>query len=456
MRTALARGIAAAAVAAGIAASPAPARPDVIRDNRFDDLAIAPTLGRGYAVGANSLHSVCFESTATTAASFDFDFHFEELTYDQAARHARSERHRGARVDEFLRAHARTRTVTREGTTHHVHYLLATLTVDSYYASLDEARAKLSASALALLESGDVLGFFTSCGTYYIRSLARQSQYLTLFRYTAASERRDHAFEEHLQRELRAFAAGDAAATSRQETAARLAESASARGLEIVSRSIGLGAQSDATMVPFDLASYKEAVRQAFKASQHELAGRVIAAEVTPWLANPTVLAALDLAARQRGDATPYQRRMALAENAELYLALAARVQDAQHLLQKAYACSAELEQRVLVDGALPAHLARAEVIGRRSGARLPLATLVDAVSDANLARLAAVVRAFAVGGPDAPGAGECIRALEEAALVERSHDQIPACAAVAPPHLPGASVIDDYCLPQLAPAVTP
>lgn len=438
--------LAAAFAVAGRAA----ADPAVIRDNRLTDLAVTPSLGRGYAPGPNAMYSVCFDVMPTTQASFDFDFAFEELSLDQRTLSTVSGRFRGSEVSEFLRANTRERSVQRKQTRHHVHYLLATLIVDSYYSSIDEGRSKLAEGAAALLQGGDALGFFTSCGTHYVRSIGRRSHFLTLFSYVSTDRRRDSAFERQLQQSVQRLDPDGVESAGERTDSAKFSEEAKSRDLKIVSKSIGLVSQKSAHLIPFDLASYKAAVKAAFKASQSEFTGRVTAIEVTPWLANPVVLAALERGAPAA--ATPatsrFQRKQILGDNAEFYLALVARMKEVELLVHKAGLCRQELDLHILVDGAIPAALSSAQVVNHRTGERRPLRALVDALSPDNLQRLADVEREYTEGES---GAGACVAQLEQSGLTSVPHEKIPACAKIASPVAPGASVIEDYCLPQLA-----
>ncbi len=437
-----------------LAGRPAAADPTVIRDNRLTDLAITPTLGRGYAPGPNAMYSVCFDALPTTTASFDFDYVFEELAGDQVPRGAAGNRFRGNEVEDFLRTHTRERTVVRGGVRHQVYYLLATLVVDSYYSSIDEGKAKLSASAQTLLRSGDVLGFFTGCGTHYVRSLARRSYFLTLFSYATPNRTRDGSFERTLQLSIRRLDPDGVESASERTESARFSDEARSRDLRIVSRSIGLVSQSTADLVPFDLAGYKASLKQAFMASQNEHTGRIASVEVTPWLSNPTVLAAL--APANPGATGHYQRKQILADNAEFYLTLVARIQALELLVHKARLCRRELEMRFLVGGAIRPELAQAEVMNHRTGGRLALRALVDTLSEAELTRLEDIERRFTAGGADVPGAGQCISELERGGLTARAHHEIPACMSVESPMVSAAAVIDDHCLPELAPPVAP
>src|SRR5690348_11451940 len=72
-------------VLASLVAASAAADPAVVRDGRLLDIAITPTLGRGYSPSVNSLHGVCFDSFNVTSPSFDFDYTFEDVESDRTA-----------------------------------------------------------------------------------------------------------------------------------------------------------------------------------------------------------------------------------------------------------------------------------------------------------------------------------------------------------------------------------
>jgi hypothetical protein len=445
----------AVAVAVGLALAPTSsvAGPSVIRDERLADLAVTPALGRGYAPATNEMYSVCFEQVVTTKASFDFDYSLEELESEDSTTYTRRTSFRATEVAEFLRANTRQRTLGSGESRRYVHYLLATLTVDSYYSSVDEGKAKLADSALALLRAGDALGFFAACGTHYVRSISRRSYFLTLFSYTTASRKRDAQFEGQLDRAIHSIDFRGGSARADQTEAARLDRGSRERDLKIVSRSIGLEAQKSVDLIPTDLSSYKESVRQAFKASQDEHAGRITSIELSSWLANPTVVDALQLSPAV-GDQAPHGRFASvqmIGHNAEFYTQLSSRVRAFENLVDKAEECRTRLDSQFLDGGAIPARLGNPVVLDHRTGEQMPLQALVDGLSDANLAALRDAEQAFAVGSNGAPGAAQCIQELERGGLSEKLHTEIPACS-VAVPRLPITRLVDDYCMPELAP----
>lgn len=442
-----------AALAALVATGPGPrgarAESSVIRDTRLENLGMTPALGRGFTPAISALHSICFDKMPTTTASYDFDYTFEELE-TKTRTTVRQQSLRTFEVDEFVREQTR-ETVIVDGTTrHHLHHLLAVLVVESYYASIDESQAELSKNALTLLSGGDVHGFFTGCGTHYIRSLSRRSFFLTMFSYTSTDTKRDRAFELRLEQQVRRFhgsSTGPAPEDHEQEK--KFSEHARTRNLKVVTRAIGLPARNSSNLLPFDIASYKAAVKEAFKASQEPGAGRITAMEIMPWLSNTRVLVTLDLGAAGVDRKNWVERKRILSDNAEFYIELAAALQEMQTQVHRAEACRRELDQNVIEDGKVTPRFAGAKVLSHRTGARMPIEKLIDAVSDASIDRMRAMGLLWRHGADGKSGAAACLDELERDSLSGKYHNSIPTCEWQRV-RLPNAGVIDEFCPPNI------
>jgi len=423
-------------------AGPARAESTVIRDTRIEGA--TPALGRGYTPAISALHSICFDKMPTTPASYDFDYTFEDVVETtKGSMVSRASSLATYEIDEFVRANT-SRSIDRSTTTTYAHHLLAVLVVESYYASIDEAQAELSKDALKLLAQGDVHGFFTSCGTHYVRSLSRRSFFLTLFSYTSTTSKRDREFERRLETQVRKFQGGGTSAAE-QEADRKFAEQARTRDLRVVTRSIGLAARKSANMLPFDLASYKQSVKEAFTAAQEPLAGRVVAMEVMPWLSNTRVLVSLDLAAAGIEKDSWIQRKRILADNAEFYIELSRALDGASSQVHRAEACRRELDERVVEGGRLKPRYARARVTSHRTGAPIALSVLLDALSNDNIDAMRAAVLTWRNGRDGKGGATSCLEELERTSLSGRYHNSIPTCEWQRV-QLPNAGLIDEYC----------
>ena len=86
--------------------------------------------------------------------------------------------------------------------------MVATLNMDSYYASVDEASTPLSDAAIELLNRQDLPGFFAACGPYYIRGINRNAKFVSIFSYQSRSAASDASFAYNLKLRMRSFWGG--------------------------------------------------------------------------------------------------------------------------------------------------------------------------------------------------------------------------------------------------------
>ena len=261
------------------------AAPLLIRDSRVTDLSTTPVLGRGYSMSTNTYQSSCLSDVVVTEPSYDFDYSFISVEKSKESMEKLKNEMSGSFsyfwVSGEVNASVENST-KRKKTSHHV---LVTLNVNSYYASVDEASTSLSDSATALLNNQDLPGFFSACGPYYIRGITRNAQFVSIFAYETESTERDTKFEFDLKMHIRGFlgmGGGDYHVHSQGE----FSNKASQKSLTITSRGWGLGKNEDASLISYDLETFKEAVKQAFISMQNPLTGRVESIEVVPWVEN--------------------------------------------------------------------------------------------------------------------------------------------------------------------------
>jgi hypothetical protein len=124
------------------------AGPVIIRDNRVTDIGTTPVLGRGYTMSTNTFQSICLKDVKLTEPSYDFTYRFEEMKKQgEVSKSKTTDKPEVSDpiINEGYRKYVETvtskkgETVTREGKTYSRHRMVATIDLDSYYASVDEA-----------------------------------------------------------------------------------------------------------------------------------------------------------------------------------------------------------------------------------------------------------------------------------------------------------------------------
>ena len=256
------------------------AGPTIIRDTRITDLALTPTLGRGYTIVTNTFQSKCMDNIALTDPSYDFQYKFESIDTNNAA-HMKTATSFGLEVPlEAVTVGGSASSSVSLDTTEHKHHIYVEINMDTYYASVDEARTRLSSSAGLLLTNNDIPGFFSSCGSYYVRSLGRNAKFISIYSYSDKSTKKDAAFESSLKVGVTGFGGGEASVSG------ELMQQAGEKKLSIIARAYGLGKNEGASLISYDIETFKAAVKDAFISMQNPMTGKITTMEIVPWVEN--------------------------------------------------------------------------------------------------------------------------------------------------------------------------
>ncbi len=437
------------------------AGPRVIRDNRLKDLAITPALGRGYSMSTNTYQSLCMSNVAVTKPSYNFKYKFLEIEKDWESNFEVTREGKMNMRYLFLKANANFKTEVEGSNTYHLHHILAHIYVNSYYNSVDEGKTKLSESAKSLLTKGDVVGFFDSCGPYYVRSIGRHSSYLALLSYRTKSASRDVSFDLKLKARMKAFfVRGNASVHTTGSFHSEMSE----KRLSIMTWAYGLGKEHLGDLIPTDIDSFKKSIQDAMKAMQDADTGIIDHIEVVPWVENTEFQNNLKL--ENENDILKYEEKINLESNAEL-LAEIDRISRAQmEVFHKAKVCRRVLdEEYLLLTGNYaynPDHTWFQDIRSpKRISKYVTLKYLDQILSKSNVEKYYTENRKFLYGettnGDTTPkGAIGCRREIFRQGPRKVSYRDIPACVNAQKWAVPLAPVLDHYCMPDLGRITTP
>jgi len=270
-------------VAAVLAAGAALA--GTVNDNRLKQFDGLPSLGRGYDFNKNVLHSVCFEKVTASEPVFDFYYEFDKVDDDFIRRlstNAETSWAVDSELEDFLRDHRQRRPdgSPAPGDQQQVN-IVARITLESYFRTLDESGSPVSPSAKALVQEGRYTAFFDACGFFYVRSLRYSSTFIALFQFNhGTSDEEDARFEQLLR--TRMFELGAGAQADEVERMGL------ARGLKIYVRGAGLGRASKlANLVPTSLRELRQSIEAAAELMQVAQSGLITSMEVAPWTQHP-------------------------------------------------------------------------------------------------------------------------------------------------------------------------
>lgn len=451
---------AAAALATLVATMPAAhAGPTVLRDDQLRDLAVTPVLGRGYSLATNTFQSTCLTDIQRTKPSYNFYYKFEQIEKDGTSKSTTSTSGTGSASGGAwgikFKVSASGSSSVIDGKTYHSQHIQVTIDVEAYYSSVDESKARINDPARELLTSNDIPGFFDACGMYYARSIGRRAQFVSLFSYKTESTSRDTAFEAKLEAELKGW--GQQASVS-VERSSKFSQEASSKYLTIESTAIGLGKDDKASLIAYDLDTFRKAIKDAFVSMQQDDTGQVISMEVVPWVENADFQRILKLgqAKTLEGGKTvsPYAQKRILNQNGE-FLAEVDRVARAKlNVYYKAKQCRSQidLDYKDQNGTSFRPEWAAKKSVNHRSGGTIPLTELDTAVSKANIDKLFEEHRSFLYGdGKGDSGAVACVQALLDGGISTRSHREFPSCGPVEQQFgVISGRLADEHCMPKL------
>jgi len=435
----------------------------VIKDNRLNDLGVSPVLGRGYSIATNTYQSSCMGKVETTQPSYDLKYKYLEIETDWENSYRTSFESKNSFRYLFLKGNVNVFSEVQGNTTYHYHYIFADIDVDSYYHSLNEGTSEMSESAQNLLTKGDVVGFFDSCGPYYIRSIGRHSNFMALMRYRTTSSTRDVNFELQLKAKMRGFFSSGSTDTT---ISTEFRTETQQKRLEINIWAYGLGKGELADIIPTDIDSFKDSIRGVVRTMQDPDSGRVTSMEVAPWIENTQFQDLLDI----DSDDTRllFEKKKNLEANAEILSELDRidRAQIDQYF--KAQNCRRILEDEYLNvptdigDGYDPDNTFFSDLTAPgKASSEITLASF-DAILSATKVESYLTANNTFNYGQDEPtdepetGAIKCMSEIHNHGIDKVHFRTIPSCVKARQTSVPVSPLLDRYCLPELSRVVVP
>ena len=505
-------------VVAGLASS-APivsASPTVIEDVRLEDLAITPALGRGYSIATNTYSSICLLSPDArglerTTPSYNFDYSWDELEFTDTTNSKTSakielkfKKKLGFLGGVDLANMFKATIINNE--TYYSHNILVQIDVHSYYASVDESKAKLSVVAKRLLDGNDIVGFFDACGLYYVRSIGRRSTFNAIFTYRTKNTERDTTFENDLRAKISGFGAGggvdaDISKELRQEMTAKhltIKTWGSGLGKENLNAQTGtfakgqkniidthgeviILADKERTLTAYDIDSFRAAITTAFTSMQDTDVGIVRSIEVVPWVENLGFQDAVKLETGSvavvdaqgspvlDGDGNPttkqvllYEKKRTLMQNGEFLAEIDRAARGKVNSFYKAKLCRrvVRVDYKTENGEAFREEYQGAKARNNVTGDLIDLSALDAMLSEDRINELFASYNSFVNGEDGNGGAMLCVRDLMAKGIATTSYRTVPTCTKVVGEMLSEITTSQDrYCLPDIvlpAPAPAP
>jgi hypothetical protein len=435
------------------------AGPTIIRDNRIFDLAATPVLGRGYSLSTNTFQSTCMKDIKVTRPSYDFDYTFESMESLKETKRASTISGKADVSYLAFDIKASGTSTTIEGKMYFYHNVRVEVNVDTYYASVDESSTNLSDSSRILLANNDIPGFFHSCGSYYVRSLGRTAKFVSIFTYLHEEETRDKQFELQLELAIKGFGAqlikllgGGGQADLSLSVKSSFAAMARKKRLTITTKAWGLGKNEKASLISYDLETYKAAIKDAFMSMQDPMTGRVTTMEIVPWVENADFQRYIKLEEDTEAETGKklllFEKKHILSMNAEFLARIDRTARNLMDIYYKALICRQMIDMNWKRDGKFLPGLEDAEIQNNRNPNKIRITRLDSELSPENIEQLYRNEDAFMYGEG---GARDCIKEIIKEGIFKRSWRDIEVCRNLRKKFSTSLNeIIDDYCMPRL------
>ncbi|MCP4294712.1 MAG: hypothetical protein GY786_03815 [Proteobacteria bacterium] len=432
------------------------AGPTIIRDSRITDIAVKPTLGRGYTVVTNTFQSNCLDEITITDPSYDFQYKFESIDTSKA-KHLKTAQSFGLSVPAGEipdSVSASGKTPASKDTIEYKHHIYVEINMDIYYALVDEGQTKMGEFAALLLSNKDIPGFFSSCGSYYIRSLGRNAKFISIYTYSDKSSKKDTAFEANLKASITKFGAETSFGKESE-----MMQQASEKKLSIIARAYGLGKYEGASLISYDIETFKAAVKDAFISMQNPMTGKITTMEIVPWIENTDFQSQIKLDSETVDPDTGKtmllkKKKQVLNQNAEYLAEIERTDRDMMDLYYKARICRQTIEVNWMQDsGDIHPDYAKAEIGNNKfPGEKISLNKLVkEHLSNEKIEEILKTEERFMYASG---GAHDCITKMLDSGIFAKSYRDIEVCVKLRGKLSAVLSrTVEEYCMPELVKA---
>jgi len=447
------------------------AGPVVIEDNRVADLAATPVLGRGYTISTNTYQSTCLTDVKITEPSYDFTYFFKSIemegegTLDDVLNtRSLTENFRNELIKRFAK-NENTEAAAGERR-YYYHNIFVEINLHSYYASLDESSTKMGNSASKLISNGDLPGFFSSCGSYYVRSIGRRSRFISVFTYKTEDQKPDTAFENNLENQIKGFgqslkenvaALKDAALSSVDFAKRDFVKECSRRELTITTAAFGMGKNENATLISYDIDTFRNSIADAFLAMQNPGTGKVSTIEVVPWVENTDFQALTKLDTYTEGEngkeLLMYEKKQILSSNAEFLAEIERFDRSLLNRYYKAMLCRKHIDINYKNNKILKNEYQGRMVLNNNGNGTLLLNDLDNLLTEDKIDKLFEKEQSFMYGkGDGESGASLCMKNIMEKGIFRIRYKDIPSCTPIIRNMVnEEEEKIENYCLPVLS-----
>uniref|UniRef100_A0A7S1BD73 MACPF domain-containing protein n=1 Tax=Corethron hystrix TaxID=216773 RepID=A0A7S1BD73_9STRA len=237
----------------------------------------SPVLGRGFSFYTGMFHSTCLSIGDLDDPTSDYDYYFIEVEGTANKELAFSGKLANSVAFGPINGEMELAQTDETEAELHAHFIIAMMTSDNYFMTVDESIMGFIPPAEVILERGSVMQFYQACGPHFIRSIRRGTEVATLFTYFSLNRESNSDMLGVVQPDV-----GDTGVARGTKS-----RSDSAGGLVIKIMAFGLGinaVQEDGgSLVASSMEDFQKVMDTAFTSMQDPYSGMVRSIEVMPW-----------------------------------------------------------------------------------------------------------------------------------------------------------------------------
>ena len=266
-----------------------------IADSRVRGVDKAISLGRGFSLADYSVTSTCLTFKQRTIPSYNYDYSFMKFDHTGQSKEAETSEFESSvssgwwlnKVSSKYSSSSSSTTTTDTKTS----MIVAKMSMERYYDSIDDTTAELSPHAMSLIKKKDLIGFYKVCGTGFIRSIRRTNEVAAVFTLESTSvEKLEEASSSFsLSGETKGFWFVPPVKASADKKASSSSSSKSDDvkvTIEIQAFGIGLNQENDSSLIATDLSEFRKTMEYAFRSMQTDDIGIVKGVEIVRWVDN--------------------------------------------------------------------------------------------------------------------------------------------------------------------------
>ena len=178
-----------------------------------------------------------------------------------------------------------------------VHYILSSMRIERYYASVKDEASQLTADAAFLIQNQDYIGFFKACGPNYVRGIRRAQEVTAMFKFESRSTESAADFAKSLQ------VSGSKSRDGSVDANTNASRGTTKLTIKINGFGLGLTESGSETLMATTLDQFNGVMTFAYNTmtknpNAHHI-GMVFGIEVVPWAENTKFQVAANIASTE-------------------------------------------------------------------------------------------------------------------------------------------------------------